>query len=537
MQHLARTFLASTLLLLGCSSDLTTELDDPTGQQRQQLCSHDGDGDPVAEYVESHGGIDNLLEQSDEGVFPNPEPMPESESATSEYPADQASTNSNVLTEPTALDVDGDGLDAAAEAAHGTNAFDADSDDDGLLDGAEVDDGTNPLDADSDGDGWTDGPTNLVYRLRLRSVANEDGKEHPGHDDLYLVVDDRRFPWHDSSNGVWRLAQGVGKTLSQTVARRVVPGVENLGLVPPNGSLPIAIEAWEDDADPVSSWAPDDELGALTVDLLAHKDGDVVQLVASGGSYPRKYRHRYTFEVTVRSFADPSPLDGAADDDGDGIDDRTELDISSALGGIADPLGAQVFVEVDQMVGRGPATAALRQVTSQYLRYDVDLWIFVDDTLPADGCLSHAEAQTLYANRFDNSSFGVFHYVVFGGKNYANASGASQADALFVDTSTFWIGSRPRPQAGTLIHELGHQVGLSQSTFSGIDRNYGFLYDSAMSYSYQATLARYSNHDIDGPAPLDFDDSTSLVWGASIGQSFASTTCSPPGCSDVCAGD
>jgi len=56
-----------------------------------------------------------------------------------------------------AADLDGDGLDGAAEAAAGTDPQDADSDDDGRMDGFEVAAGTDPLKPDSDGDGTCDG--------------------------------------------------------------------------------------------------------------------------------------------------------------------------------------------------------------------------------------------------------------------------------------------------------------------------------------------------------------------------------------------
>jgi ELWxxDGT repeat protein len=55
------------------------------------------------------------------------------------------------------LDSDGDGLDYAAETAHGSDPFDTDSDDDGLSDAVEVNvHGTSPILADTDGDGYTD---------------------------------------------------------------------------------------------------------------------------------------------------------------------------------------------------------------------------------------------------------------------------------------------------------------------------------------------------------------------------------------------
>jgi ELWxxDGT repeat protein len=62
------------------------------------------------------------------------------------------------------MDSDLDGLDYAAEVAHGTNPFDADSDHDGLTDGTEVNaSGTNPLVADSDHDGLDDGAEVSVH--------------------------------------------------------------------------------------------------------------------------------------------------------------------------------------------------------------------------------------------------------------------------------------------------------------------------------------------------------------------------------------
>jgi len=54
-------------------------------------------------------------------------------------------------------DIDGDGLDAAAEALAGTDPRNPDSDQDGLSDGQELARGTNPLNPDTDEDGLADG--------------------------------------------------------------------------------------------------------------------------------------------------------------------------------------------------------------------------------------------------------------------------------------------------------------------------------------------------------------------------------------------
>lgn len=61
------------------------------------------------------------------------------------------------FTERPRRDADGDGLDAAREAAVGTNPFEADSDADELSDGREIAIGTDPTDHDTDGDGLRDG--------------------------------------------------------------------------------------------------------------------------------------------------------------------------------------------------------------------------------------------------------------------------------------------------------------------------------------------------------------------------------------------
>ena len=61
-------------------------------------------------------------------------------------------------------DIDGDGLDAAAEGAAGTDPLDPDTDDDGLNDGDEVNThGTDPLDPDTDDDGLSDGDEINIY--------------------------------------------------------------------------------------------------------------------------------------------------------------------------------------------------------------------------------------------------------------------------------------------------------------------------------------------------------------------------------------
>ncbi|MEJ5866968.1 VWA domain-containing protein [Pseudokineococcus sp. 5B2Z-1] len=73
-------------------------------------------------------------------------------------------------------DVDEDGLTAAEELEHGTDALMPDSDGDGLDDGAEVrDHGTDPALADTDGDGLDDGAELRAGTDPLRADTDGDG--------------------------------------------------------------------------------------------------------------------------------------------------------------------------------------------------------------------------------------------------------------------------------------------------------------------------------------------------------------------------
>jgi hypothetical protein len=71
-------------------------------------------------------------------------------------------------------DVDGDGLDLAAETALGTDPRKADTDADGLSDPIEVTMGTDPLRADTDGDGIRDSVDRFPLAPNLAPVAVDD---------------------------------------------------------------------------------------------------------------------------------------------------------------------------------------------------------------------------------------------------------------------------------------------------------------------------------------------------------------------------
>ncbi|MBX3227458.1 MAG: trypsin-like serine protease [Labilithrix sp.] len=79
-------------------------------------------------------------------------------------------------TDPSLRDTDGDGLEDLDEIRRGTNPRMADTDGDGLRDGDEISLGTNPLLGDTDGDGLSDGDEVNVHRSDpLRADTDGDG--------------------------------------------------------------------------------------------------------------------------------------------------------------------------------------------------------------------------------------------------------------------------------------------------------------------------------------------------------------------------
>ncbi|UCE08935.1 MAG: hypothetical protein JSW61_08035 [Candidatus Thorarchaeota archaeon] len=75
----------------------------------------------------------------------------------------------------TLVDSDGDGLDAALEAAYGTSQWDYDTDGDQLNDKYEIDKGLDPTLADSDGDGVSDWYEHVYSTNATSADSDEDG--------------------------------------------------------------------------------------------------------------------------------------------------------------------------------------------------------------------------------------------------------------------------------------------------------------------------------------------------------------------------
>jgi hypothetical protein len=414
--------------------------------------------------------------------------------------------------------VDGDALIRASAPTRRTPRSLEDPDADCLTTAEELAGGTDPDDPDSDGDGWLDGPCNERWQLYVERITANDEQEDIGEDELYLIADDVRHPSPDL-DGSWDFDDGDTLSMRRLLATRV-RGVSSAGF------LPVTVEGWEDDFELIGDWSVDDYLFGMTIDVGAHGPGERFTLNGSGED---DWDYDLVFSVEVERFADPDPrADG--DSDADGIDDSDEARVAADLGGLTDPLRADVLVELDWMSGRALRTEAKRQVVTQLARNGITLRILRDEELPNDPCLSVPEAKTLYATRFRYRAYDAFRYAIMTETIWNDRSGVAWGDIFLVDASTWWIGDMILPQAGTFIHELGHTLGLTNRVFRLIDSTAWLSYDSAMNYTFQAIKVDYSS-DGDGGDSSDHDDwsrvnpAEALRWSFGLVDSVETGVC------------
>ncbi len=234
------------------------------------------------------------------------------------------------------------------------------------------------------------------------------------------------------------------------------------------------------------------------------------------------------------------------DRDGDGLPDDWEtegihfnddgiidLDLP-ALG--ADPNHKDLFVEVDAMVGRAPPQAVLNRVRDAFAAVPNDL-IHNPDGL--DGITLHiqldetniplapwpnafADFDAVKAARFGTAAERgdanikaakalAYRYCIFGDTHSGTtSSGLAECPGNdFMVTLGAWAGGTPDQQAGTFMHEFGHNLGLDHG--GADDIHYKPNYHSVMNYTWQVPesayyrgwVLDYSQKELD---PLDESD-------------------------------
>lgn len=217
---------------------------------------------------------------------------------------------------------------------------------------------------------------------------------------------------------------------------------------------------------------------------------------------------------------DPSELDigtdpTVADTDGDGIPDGPEVN-QPDLFPDANPLATDIFVEVDVVEGTTAPEERLDQIEEHYANAPVsnldgssgiNLRFVVDDRLEDQENFGRLTWLQYKDNHFDNDGRG-YHYLLLvedaglGTSENPGAVARGGNGSMIVTERT-----SPAATGSTIMHELGHSVGLRPEDYDGIDsEQYSYdEYPSVMNYNSADDGYGYS----DGTAgPNDFDD-----WG------------------------
>lgn len=199
------------------------------------------------------------------------------------------------------------------------------------------------------------------------------------------------------------------------------------------------------------------------------------------------------------------------DSDGDGLLDSWEVlgvrntDLPS-LG--ADPNGADIFVQIDWMAAghnHEPRPESIQINIDSFAAEGLNLHVDAGDEaeggqghlLPAPWthldnlALGSATYLQIKAANFDSAKRGgLYHYAIFAHKQGATncSSGVANIngkDLLVTLGCTFGQIGTISDQAGTFMHELGHNLGLRHGGFQ--DLNYKPNYRSVMNYLFQLT--------------------------------------------------
>jgi len=204
------------------------------------------------------------------------------------------------------------------------------------------------------------------------------------------------------------------------------------------------------------------------------------------------------------------------DTDDDSIPDEWEVNGHDyvdypSLG--SNPLHKTIFVECDFMQGQGPFDGAIQDVVDSFARaplvnpdnsQGIDLRITIDDEVVRDDNLSPVwtEFDAIKLNNFNTNRRSVFHYCLFAVQYTDPRDGLlteSSGIARRIASNDFLVSLGGFPggvgtrqlQAGTLMHELGHTLGLRHGGNENL--NYKPNYLSNMNYSFQLRGLRFNN--------------------------------------------
>ncbi len=201
-----------------------------------------------------------------------------------------------------------------------------------------------------------------------------------------------------------------------------------------------------------------------------------------------------------------------------------------------------IYVEYDWMAGHEPDQSAINAVVAAFASHGIVLHMIRDEEIPYhdnvtpvhdDGSadLSYdklksiyfgtpTERSTLTAAQLTAKSY-AFHYALFvhsiKGASWSGDAGYLGPDIIISLGSTPTIVGSPDQQAGTLMHELGHNLGLRHGGSDDINCKPNYL--SVMSYTRQFSDFIYNrNLDYSGSQLSHLDERTTGNSGTGLNE-------------------
>ncbi len=393
-------------------------------------------------------------------------------------------------------DATGDGLTVAEEALiHGTDPFASDTDGDGLSDGAEINEyGTDPTKSDTDGDGLSDNMEVTKYGTDP-TAADTTGNGISDYEAIHTYGIDPTTTDTDG-DGLADAAEIHEYDTDPTVADTDDDGLSDSEEINTHGTDPSVADTDDDgllDGPEVREYDTDPTIADTDSDNLT--DGAEIHTYGTDPLASDTDSDGLPDDAELTEYeTDPTDFDT----DSDGLSDGSEVaggKIDEQLFGELDPLQKDVLLEVDVMEGASISDKELQRVKQAFAEAPVDnpdestgvdLHIVVSSTsVPYEDRTGVREYfKDEYQTQFDLSQQGYRHALIV---NDARADGTNVRGVTLRESNGMIVQSETQAHetGPILMHELGHSLGLYQSTHSGIDSREVPLekYPSIMNYN------------------------------------------------------